>query len=259
MSERASEPVPQRPTQQHDATTRAAEQRPLPGARRHSAGEQPTDGHRGGGQADAGAPQRSGAQDRDGQVVYSAATRPGSGDAPTTATQYVGTEHTGVQHVVGPGAQQGVPQQGTAQQATTQQGTTQQGTAQQGTAQQGMTQQGTAQQAVPAQRTSREAGPAHPGRAQTGPSQARDRRASGGGVPTERARAYGARWDAVKVSFVDEPRKAVEQADALVRELVEDLLRDQRRSASEGAETSTEDLRMALLRYRGLFDRLLDL
>lgn len=74
-------------------------------------------------------------------------------------------------------------------------------------------------------------------------------------VPEERAGAYATRWDAVKVAFVDDPRQAVAQADALVREVVEDLLR-----AEHGRDgTSTEDLRLALLRYRSLFDRLTSL
>lgn len=84
-------------------------------------------------------------------------------------------------------------------------------------------------------------------------------------VPRERAQAYGARWDAVKVAFVDDPRQAVAQADALVGELLDELerlFRDQRRDLEHGLDadkTSTEDLRLALRRYRSFFDRLLSL
>lgn len=84
-------------------------------------------------------------------------------------------------------------------------------------------------------------------------------------VPTDRADAYGARWNAVKGAFVDEPRQAVAQADALVGELLQDLeelFREQRRSIEQGLdaeESSTEDLRLALRRYRSFFDRLLSL
>ena len=77
--------------------------------------------------------------------------------------------------------------------------------------------------------------------------------------------AYAARWDSVKGAFVDEPRQAVAQADALVGELLEEMQRlfsDQRRGLEQGLDTdgtSTEDLRLALRRYRSFFDRLLSL
>lgn len=82
-------------------------------------------------------------------------------------------------------------------------------------------------------------------------------------VPEDHAASYGQRWDAVKGTFVDEPREAVAQADALVGELLDELetlFREQRRSIEEGLdtdETSTEELRLALRRYRSFFDRLL--
>ncbi len=82
-------------------------------------------------------------------------------------------------------------------------------------------------------------------------------------VPEDRAASYGSRWDAVKGTFVDEPRKAVAEADGLVGELLDELetlFRDQRRRIEEGLDaddTSTEDLRLALRRYRSFFDRLL--
>jgi hypothetical protein len=84
-------------------------------------------------------------------------------------------------------------------------------------------------------------------------------------VPVERADSYGTRWNEVKGMFVDEPRQAVAQADALVGELLEELERlfsEQRRGIEQGLDnddTSTEDLRMALRRYRSFFDRLLSL
>jgi len=84
-------------------------------------------------------------------------------------------------------------------------------------------------------------------------------------VPRDRADAYSSRWDAVKGTFVDEPRRAVAEADALVGELLDDmerLFREQRSRLEHGLdaeETSTEDLRVALRRYRSFFDRLLSL
>jgi hypothetical protein len=82
-------------------------------------------------------------------------------------------------------------------------------------------------------------------------------------VPADHAASYGERWNAVKGTFVDEPREAVAQADALVGEVLDELetlFREQRRRIEEGLGTddsSTEDLRLALRRYRSFFDRLL--
>ncbi len=84
-------------------------------------------------------------------------------------------------------------------------------------------------------------------------------------VSAERVDSYGSRWDAIKGTFVDEPRRAVVEADALVDELLkelETLFREQRRDIEHGLdadETSTEELRLALRRYRSFFDRLLTL
>jgi hypothetical protein len=72
------------------------------------------------------------------------------------------------------------------------------------------------------------------------------------------------RWTDIQAGFVDEPRKAVENADALVataiKRLAEIFARE--RSTLEGQwsrgdDVSTEDLRVALRRYRSFFDRLL--
>ena len=82
-------------------------------------------------------------------------------------------------------------------------------------------------------------------------------------VPAARAEEYSARWDALKGDFVDEPQRAVTQADQLVGELLDEIQRvftDQRRELDKGFDhdrASTEDLRLALRRYRSFFDRLL--
>ena len=74
------------------------------------------------------------------------------------------------------------------------------------------------------------------------------------------------RWDAVQVAFVDEPRRAVEQADGLVAFAMKRLAEvfSEERSKLEkqwdrGDNVSTEDLRIALQRYRSFFHRLLSL
>ncbi len=71
-------------------------------------------------------------------------------------------------------------------------------------------------------------------------------------------------WDRIQTAFVDEPRKAVEQADSLVASTMKRLAEvfAQERSKLEGQwgrgdNVSTEDLRVALQRYRSFFHRLL--
>jgi hypothetical protein len=80
----------------------------------------------------------------------------------------------------------------------------------------------------------------------------------------EEAHGFRSRWDAIQTGFVDEPRAAVEQADALVAQVVSRVVQvfgDQRttleRQWDRDRDVSTEDLRVALTRYRAFFDRLL--
>jgi hypothetical protein len=72
------------------------------------------------------------------------------------------------------------------------------------------------------------------------------------------------RWDHVQAGFVDNPQECVQQADGLVSDVVDELTNafSQARSGLEaqwarGEQASTEDLRIALKRYREFFDRLL--
>lgn len=72
------------------------------------------------------------------------------------------------------------------------------------------------------------------------------------------------RWSAVQTAFVDEPRRAVEQADGLVasamKRLAEVFAEERSRLEKQwdrGDDVSTEDLRIALQRYRTFFQRLL--
>ena len=71
-------------------------------------------------------------------------------------------------------------------------------------------------------------------------------------------------WKEIQAEFVDEPRKAVQDADALVAELMQRMAqmfaseREQLESRwSGGGDVSTEDLRHGLRRYRSFFERLL--
>jgi hypothetical protein len=80
----------------------------------------------------------------------------------------------------------------------------------------------------------------------------------------EDAQRFRSRWDSIQTGFVDEPREAVEQADGLVAETIKHLAQtfaDERSKLESqwgrGDDISTEDLRVALQRYRSFFDRLL--
>ena len=75
---------------------------------------------------------------------------------------------------------------------------------------------------------------------------------------------FRGRWEKIQIGFVDEPRKAVEQADQLVASAIKRLAEvfAAERTKLEGEwdrsdNVSTEDLRLALRRYRSFFDRLL--
>ena len=75
---------------------------------------------------------------------------------------------------------------------------------------------------------------------------------------------FRSRWEAIQTGFVDEPRTAVEQGDALVAEVMKRLAQmfaDERATLEQqwarGDNVSTEDLRIALKRYRSFFERLL--
>ena len=82
--------------------------------------------------------------------------------------------------------------------------------------------------------------------------------------PENEAATFRTRWTEIQAAFVDEPRRAVEQGDALVADVIKRLASSfaDERSKLEGQwgrgdDVSTEDLRVALQRYRAFFDRLL--
>jgi len=77
---------------------------------------------------------------------------------------------------------------------------------------------------------------------------------------------FNARWSEVQTGFVDEPRRAVQQADALVSDIIKriaDSFSGERAQLEQqwdrGGDVSTEELRQALQRYRSFFSRLLTL
>ena len=77
---------------------------------------------------------------------------------------------------------------------------------------------------------------------------------------------FNARWTDIQASFVDQPPRAVQQADALVSDVIKRIAesftneRTQlERQWDRGGDVSTEELRQALQRYRSFFSRLLTL
>jgi hypothetical protein len=78
------------------------------------------------------------------------------------------------------------------------------------------------------------------------------------------AKAFRSRWDAVQRGFVDNPQEAVQAGDELVAQVIKSLAESfsEQRSALERGlnqadRSSTENLRLALRRYRSFFERLL--
>jgi hypothetical protein len=82
----------------------------------------------------------------------------------------------------------------------------------------------------------------------------------------ELTETYRSRWISIQTSFVDDPRQAVRNGDELVAQIMTELANSfaQERhlvetQLDETGEGSTENLRIALRRYRSFFERLLSL
>ena len=80
----------------------------------------------------------------------------------------------------------------------------------------------------------------------------------------EAVQGYRSRWNSLQTGFVDEPRRAVEEADELVAQVIKELAEtfsDERKKLEgqwdRGDKVSTEDLRLVLQRYRSFFERFL--
>ena len=80
----------------------------------------------------------------------------------------------------------------------------------------------------------------------------------------EESERFTGQWQEIQASFVDRPQEAVKDADALVEVLMQRITRSfatererLEKQWAEGDEVSTEDLRVALTRYRSFFERLL--
>lgn len=76
--------------------------------------------------------------------------------------------------------------------------------------------------------------------------------------------SFRSRWGTIQTGFVDNPGGAVKQADELVAAVMNRLAEvfaneraNLEQAWAKGDDVSTEDLRVALRRYRAFFDRLL--
>ena len=81
--------------------------------------------------------------------------------------------------------------------------------------------------------------------------------------PANEARGFLDRWGEVQSRFVDDPKRAVHDGDALVAEVMQTLAASFARHKAdlEGqwntGDAATDDLRQAFQRYRAFFQRLL--
>jgi hypothetical protein len=85
-------------------------------------------------------------------------------------------------------------------------------------------------------------------------------------LPESEAEQFRSRWNDVQADFVDDPDTAVQTADSLVAQVMKrmaEIFSEERNQLEsqwrQGEEVSTEDLRVALQRYRSFFNRLLSL
>jgi hypothetical protein len=83
-------------------------------------------------------------------------------------------------------------------------------------------------------------------------------------LQADELQAIVSRWREIQAEFVDQPKRAIQDADELVSELMDRLTRtfaEQREQLesrwSEAENISTEELRQGLQRYRSFFERLL--
>ncbi|QKV79810.1 hypothetical protein [Amycolatopsis sp. Hca4] len=82
-------------------------------------------------------------------------------------------------------------------------------------------------------------------------------------IDQEKVTGFRDRWQNVQTGFVDDPKQAVQQADELVAAVISALATTFAEHKSEleaqwrQGEPATEELRIALRRYRSFFDQLL--
>jgi hypothetical protein len=117
-----------------------------------------------------------------------------------------------------------------------------------------------ARQAVPETRSERQSSVSTP------PADASAEQTMGALFPQGELQEFRVRWDQVQASFVDDPRRAVQDADNLVERVVQRIAEqfaEQRAKLegqwSRGDDATTEELRRGLRQYRAFFERLLSM
>lgn len=85
-------------------------------------------------------------------------------------------------------------------------------------------------------------------------------------LPKQETDQLRERWNIIQTAFIDEPRRSVKDADALVASAtkqITDAFANQRsqleKQWSRGDQVSTEELRLTLQQYRSFFSRLLSI
>jgi hypothetical protein len=79
-------------------------------------------------------------------------------------------------------------------------------------------------------------------------------------APRTRADSLRFRWTELQGAFVDDPRQTVEHAERLVNEVVEtltDRFNERKKELQTQGSPDTEELRLAMVRYRTFFSQLL--
>jgi hypothetical protein len=107
--------------------------------------------------------------------------------------------------------------------------------------------------------------PPQPERVQQGtPSTPNDEGFSGPLLGHEGSQEMRSRWESIQARFIDDPMTVVKEADELVATAIKRLSEtfaneriNLERQWSQGNTASTEDLRLALRKYRAFFNRLL--
>ncbi|WP_431873882.1 hypothetical protein [Amycolatopsis sacchari] len=101
------------------------------------------------------------------------------------------------------------------------------------------------------------------------PTEEEERPASGGDdrvqlFSEEEVERFRGRWQSLQTAFVDDPQETVQEADQLVAEVMQALAstfaehkRELETQWQQGEQVATEDLRLALRRYRTFFNELL--
>jgi hypothetical protein len=98
--------------------------------------------------------------------------------------------------------------------------------------------------------------PAHTGPAERAPQPTDDWQLFG----TEDADSLRSRWTELQGAFVDDPRQTVEHAEQLVSEVVQtltDRFNERKKELQTQGSPDTEELRLAMVRYRTFFKQLL--